>query len=167
MKSIRFYFSKSLWRAGFLLILMQPITSPAADHNPTSVGGVLTTTNHDFTLASRALTVTGQDLPAAHLRCHGTEPFWSMQISPGRISLQVLGVTDTTELKPTWPTGVDGTSPSFIQIYRTKSESQDYTIVVKDQANCNNGMSDEIFDYEIFVIPGEGQGLYGCCEAVH
>jgi uncharacterized membrane protein len=102
------------------------------------------------------------------LACHGTEPFWSVKISPKEIVFESPNEEKPTKYPYTQPKEASMVSLEYLSIYESKSsDNKSYIkiIVSKRGANCfcTDGMSDATFEYEVII---EKDGVYyrGCCK---
>jgi uncharacterized membrane protein len=105
---------------------------------------------------------------AEPLTCVGTEPFWSMKFKPEGIELNMMGQDKTLVLEHSEPTTIAGTTAEFAEVYKTHAVDKSiphsgHAIVVRKNVDCNDGMSDQIYQHEIYVVPMYGVPLYGCC----
>lgn len=101
------------------------------------------------------------------LVCSGTEPFWGYEITGGRATLE----DPATEGKGTTDLSVKARLPGnnrpglWFVYAETEDKSQGLSAVINRSGQCSNGMSDYLYDLEIFLmglIPGEGP-VQGCC----
>ncbi len=90
------------------------------------------------------------------LDCHGTEPFFKAQVSSSLFTLENDGVKDSQPI--TKVSTAVGTQESFLQVFSNDAGP----VAVVKSAECNNGMSDEIFPKEVIIF-SKGNVFYGCC----
>ncbi|NCN41272.1 hypothetical protein GW916_08480 [bacterium] len=106
-------------------------------------------------IASLTLLVTSASSYA--LSCHGTEPFWSAEISENNLSFDQFTYPsvsyDVTKVSP-----ANGFSSDYIQVY---SDDRGPLAVVKSD-KCSDGMNDADFPKEIIIFTGSGT-YFGCC----
>ncbi len=69
------------------------------------------------------------------LSCHGTEPFWSAQINEESVTFEFAG---------------------------EEAEVLSSDSVSLNDVECNNGMSDFMYPFEVVIKVGHGS-VYGCC----
>ena len=92
--------------------------------------------------------------------CVGTEPFWSLKTTDKMIKIQ-----DPINLK--------GDSLEIISRKSAAQTSEDYATVIKSKyislsilrGECNDGMSDEIYNFSVIVDKGDTV-LAGCCNPI-
>lgn len=93
------------------------------------------------------------------LNCHGTEPFWSAQLSADKVTVSLgLGKSITEIASVSSPLGMPDSENSFVRVYSSSNGPVATTIAQQ----CNNGMSDDMYPYEIIIFTPNGS-LYGCC----
>ena len=90
--------------------------------------------------------------------CHGTEPFWSLQISEAEGGIFLKNMADETGTQFVWTEPRSDNMTSWV--YETGSEDDPLKIVIK-KGKCNDGMSDVEFGYSTEVI-FNGNTLRGC-----
>lgn len=90
--------------------------------------------------------------------CHGTEPFWSLQISEAEGGIFLKNMADETGTQYAWTEPRSDGKTSWV--YETINGEQPLKISVKKE-NCNDGMSDTEYGYSAEVTI-EGQTLRGC-----
>ncbi len=96
--------------------------------------------------------------------CHGTEPFWSLSITPDVIELDLSGDDRKLSMARPAPLPAAGASADFIALYqgRTKEDPGRFMNVIIQNAECSDFMSDEIFGFSVHVLSGQ-MLLRGCC----
>lgn len=95
-------------------------------------------------------------LNALALNCHGTEPFWSADLSTDKIVFDNFGDVETFPVSEI--DSAFGYTASFLQIY--KNNRGPVAIVTTNK--CSDGMSDFEYPNEIILFTGTGT-FYGCC----
>jgi len=108
--------------------------------------------------------VSAATLPVLH--CVGTEPFWGVTtFAKGVVAFDSPAMEGRSFYPYSSIQEAAGTGPG----YAFQIESRDIgnkTIkmsVVK--AECNDGMSDTLYDYNV-LVEANGELLYGCCNPV-
>lgn len=96
----------------------------------------------------------------AELTCFGTEPFWGAEISRNKISINDFDKTITEKVHH--KRSAAGTTEGYNDVYQTRN----MTVVTKLTNNCNDGMSDNIFEYDVTLIT-KTKVLTGCCTKKH
>jgi uncharacterized membrane protein len=111
-----------------------------------------------FVLAKYLAPSKGEGPLPAKLSCHGTEPFWTIEISPQGVSYQLM-----TEPKEKISVG-----PFMAAANRTNgwmATGNKTAIQISREHACSNGMSDEAFPYSIMATTPGGDGVMsGCCK---
>lgn len=107
--------------------------------------------------------VAGSALPqAAQFTCFGTEPFWSLSVTPGAAAVLTRpeGAAQRFALGPL--TTASGRVQPFAALGRREAERM--TLVVS-RGQCSDGMSDALYGLEAVVVTGgPGTRVYsGCC----
>ncbi len=90
--------------------------------------------------------------------CHGTEPFWSLQISEAEGGIFLKNMADETGTQLAWTEPRSDNTTSWV--YETGSEDAPLKIVIK-KGKCNDGMSDIEYGYSA-EITVSGETLRGC-----
>jgi len=94
---------------------------------------------------------------ALALNCHGTEPFWSAEVSDEKVDFldfdDKVQSTRITEVK-----AASGFTSSFMQIYVNARGP----VAVVTSNTCSDSMSDFAFPKEIILFTDMGV-RYGCC----
>lgn len=104
--------------------------------------------------------VHAQVAPASvQLRCVGTEPFWSVFVSRGRMTYSTPGQRDAT-LRVRSVNTAAGMSPETVRVIR--SQHARLTVVA---GACSDGMSDLEYGYHA-VYEHSDTVLYGCCRVL-
>lgn len=93
---------------------------------------------------------------ALALNCHGTEPFWSAEITDTQVKLDEFG--DKSVLPITSKTGAAGFMSDFLQVF----SSMNGPVAIVTSNKCNDSMSDFEFPHEVILFTGSTT-LYGCC----
>ncbi|QDK40417.1 hypothetical protein DOM21_02895 [Bacteriovorax stolpii] len=98
---------------------------------------------------------------AADYSCSGTEPFWDLKIEGNTVTFNEF-MADETTTKEEIISRVDaqGLAPDFAFVVETKNAKA--TIVTGE---CNDGMSDNIYEKHIMYTTGNSV-LYGCCNEI-
>lgn len=116
-----------------------------------------------------ALVTTGALLGTAQadlLRCHGTEPFWNLEISGDGIFLQDYSSDDwerRIEYRNVPETRTEGSSTFEYRTTNLETGAAAVISVTPTPGQCSNGMSDEMFDYSVRLVDG-GFVRTGCCQ---
>ena len=90
--------------------------------------------------------------------CHGTEPFWSLQISEAEGGIFLKNMADEAGAQYTWTEPQTDGSTSWV--YQTDNGSDPLTIRIK-KAPCSDGMSEMEYQYSVQVVSGDRK-LSGC-----
>jgi uncharacterized membrane protein len=94
---------------------------------------------------------------ALAIGCHGTEPFWSAEVSSDKIVLTFVGESQSTF--PVVSTqGAWGYTADFLKVYTNDNGP----VAVMTSNKCSDSMSDFEYPNEIIIFTGGGT-LYGCC----
>jgi len=93
-------------------------------------------------------------------RCTGTEPFWSVAISPAGIVFQSPEVAPVTY--PFVASKKSGQTIEFLTSLNFGSEKSTLKVILTP-GNCSDGMSDTIYPF-IAVVIRDGQQLRGCAK---
>lgn len=101
------------------------------------------------------------------LSCSGTEPFWSYEIAGDKAALNDPGADGESlvsfSVKARQP-GIGRRGLWFVYA-ESDDKSQGLSAIINRSGQCSDGMSDYLYDLEIFLmgfIPGEGP-VQGCC----
>ena len=99
--------------------------------------------------------------------CFGTEPFWSLKLTDKTIQFKLSGDESETKTiaKPT-ARSASGRSSEWLALFQgqTKEKAGRFLNVLVKQAECSDGMSDELYPYSVEVL--SGTSLYtGCCRS--
>ncbi|OFZ20977.1 MAG: hypothetical protein A2X94_06485 [Bdellovibrionales bacterium GWB1_55_8] len=92
--------------------------------------------------------------------CHGTEPFWSIEFD------QTSGtyadpMNESVAVKVDNKREAAGFSAGVATVFDIYANGKKAVVAVT-MNSCNNGMSDEEFDYQVVII-GNDDVLMGCC----
>lgn len=103
------------------------------------------------------------NLPMAHLRCYGTEPFWSLdKPQTGPLTLSWLG-----EGIERWSLMRSQASRNRTERFSVIATNEDDTMIVTlTRALCSDGMSDQMFGIQTDIIRPSAKDaahLSGCC----
>lgn len=91
--------------------------------------------------------------------CHGTEPFWTVEISEEKMNLATVTTEDSTIVtNVTAPAGMPNTNDGYVRIF-SNSRGPVATLISN---KCNDGMSPFIYPKSIIIFTPTGS-LYGCC----
>ena len=91
------------------------------------------------------------------LMCVGTEPFWNLTVGEKFLIYNSPLISDEATLINK-RLNASNTPADLVQVIKTKYTS----LTIVGAANCQDGMSDEIYTYHA-VYEREGQVFYGCC----
>jgi uncharacterized membrane protein len=89
--------------------------------------------------------------------CHGTEPFWSLQISEAEGGIFLKNMADETGTQFAWAEPTTDNQTSWV--YEIIS-SEPLKIFIKKE-KCNDGMSEIEYDYSVIVTQNDAT-LRGC-----
>lgn len=93
--------------------------------------------------------------------CHGTEPFWGLQISEAEGSIFLKNMADETGAQYAWgEPKTDGTTSWTYETSPSSGSKETLKIVIKKE-KCSDGMSDIEYDYSVVVLRGK-ETLRGC-----
>lgn len=100
--------------------------------------------------------------------CHGTEPFWSVQISDKEITFESPNDEKAFHYPLNKPKEAAMVSLEYIRIYESQSKDKKSRIRIillkrKNNYTCTDGMSDEQFTYEV-IVEKDGKYYHGCCK---
>lgn len=90
--------------------------------------------------------------------CHGTEPFWGLQISEAEGGIFLKNMADETGAQYAWTEPRSDGAAAWV--YETSDAERPLKIVIK-KTNCSDGMSDIEYGYSAEVTIG-GTTLRGC-----
>lgn len=95
------------------------------------------------------------------VNCSGTEPFWNATINTETGKVRIVSPDDLNGLSVN--TKILATAGSTID-YAFVAQSKEILLTVTENKTCNDGMSDEIYNYSTILI-GYGQSPFsGCCK---
>jgi uncharacterized membrane protein len=104
-----------------------------------------------------APTVPDGPLPTT-LSCHGTEPFWKIEVSSSGSTYQLMDETKE-------PLAVGPLVPAANRSNLWMATGNKTAIHIAKGSACSNGMSDELFPYSIVATTPGGEGVVsGCCK---
>jgi uncharacterized membrane protein len=93
--------------------------------------------------------------------CHGTEPFWGLQISEAEGGIFLKNIADETGTQYPWDKPkTDGATFWTYETSLSPGSKEMLKIVIKKE-KCSNGMSDIEYNYSVAVTRGE-ETLRGC-----
>jgi uncharacterized membrane protein len=96
-------------------------------------------------------------------RVFGTEPFWSVEVSPSGIVYNSLAEPDQKQTFPyVTPLSADGRLPDTVRVYRL-GEQNNTLLIIRKVDNCSDGMSDNLYPYSGLFIQGD-MVLEGCAD---
>lgn len=90
--------------------------------------------------------------------CHGTEPFWGLEISEAEGGIFLKNMADETGTQYAWTEPRTDGATSWM--YETNGDERPLKIVIK-KTKCSDGMSDIEYGYSAEVTIG-GETLRGC-----
>lgn len=97
---------------------------------------------------------------ASNKTCFGTEPFWNMKVSESHVSFNDFSSEADEVSEIISKDSAAGTGLDFVTVIKTEEK-----VITTIQNSCNDGMSDEIYPFEVVVTDNEsGLVLYGCCK---
>jgi uncharacterized membrane protein len=103
---------------------------------------------------------TPRPLPT-QMACHGTEPFWSLALTPGRAVFDnpeaenrsfSISALQTSANRPDVSMAESRSGPLRLSVYIAQARA------------CSNGMSDEEFPYETSIRLSDDRVFSGCCK---
>ena len=98
-----------------------------------------------------------------NLTCVGTEPFWQIDISSNKeMRLMIPGMKDE-DFTITQSTSAAGTSGDFAFQLSGKNAQSDLLKLNIIKGECNDGMSDRIYPFNV-LVEHQNRILYGCCK---
>ena len=106
------------------------------------------------------------------LKCSGTEPFWSLDLSKATTSFSGTDLENGDWLEDvkldtlaTHPIVEMGAGNWLVTLKPKAAGSYIRTIIQKASPMCTDGMSNVLFPYEIIVLNGKvPRPVYGCCQ---
>jgi len=106
------------------------------------------------------------------MKCSGTEPFWSLNLSKSNASFSGSDLENGDWLEDvkldtlaTRPIVEMGTGNWLVTLKPKAAGSYIRTIIQKASPLCTDGMSNVLFPYEIIVLKGKvPRPVYGCCQ---
>lgn len=105
--------------------------------------------------------VSAATLPVLH--CSGTEPFWGVTTySQGVVAFDSPAMEGRSFYPFSTITEAAGTGPGYafqIESHDVGNKTIKMSVI---KGECNDGMSDRIYDYNV-LVEAEGSLLYGCC----
>ena len=100
-------------------------------------------------------------------QCHGTEPFWSLTIAADKLEFKSADETGLQmTIANTGARSAAARSAQFISLYqgRTQQNSARFmNVMIKKDAGCSDGMSDETYPASVLVLSGTTL-FEGCCK---
>ncbi|MGL5081562.1 MAG: COG3650 family protein [Microcoleaceae cyanobacterium] len=96
-------------------------------------------------------------------QCSGTEPFWSLTLDNSQIKFERAGGS-IWSIPKTTANSAQGKPADYLALYQGKVREQSgrFLNVIIEQGNCSDGMSDNTYPYNVYVL--SGRELYrGCC----
>lgn len=97
--------------------------------------------------------------------CHGTEPFWRLDISPEKIVYNEMSLGNVP-MQTVTPRAAEGHAKDYVLVYQTAAlmSNQPVSLVLhRDEGGCSDGMSDQSFEYDVTVIFPK-RVMTGCCK---
>jgi uncharacterized membrane protein len=96
-------------------------------------------------------------------KCGGTEPFWSLNITPDGMTFD--SPEDAFEM-PAVSRAVSASSSEYAQALHTTNATTGAKVsIVLLEGACNDGMSETNYRYHV-LMRDDSRVLYGCCDAV-
>jgi uncharacterized membrane protein len=99
-----------------------------------------------------------------NFKCHGTEPYWSLDIKDNAVSLSQMGQQKIV-LDHVRSTNTEGMNKDFMRIYRSHmgKDNKSVVILIKDNPEgCTDGMSNKVYGHDAIVIL-PSKSFVGCC----
>ncbi len=104
-----------------------------------------------------------QDWPfTSQLKCGGTEPFWSLVLTPGNGAYHPIDGADRS-FALTSSVRLSGIADFWSIEGHDEASKQAVSLTLQKTDQCSDGMSDFIYDYEIALSQGSQRTLWGCC----
>jgi uncharacterized membrane protein len=98
-----------------------------------------------------------------NLTCVGTEPFWQIDITSNKqMKLTIPGISNEI-FSITQKTNAAGTSGDFAFALSGKNAQSDLIKLNIIKGECNDGMSDRIYPFNV-LVEHQNTILYGCCK---
>lgn len=100
-------------------------------------------------------------LQAKVMSCVGTEPFWgaTLNLDNGVVKIAEPSSEKGATIK-TVITSAAGTSGDYAFVAKGKYTS----LVVMNNQNCTDGMSEETYTHSVMLIGYKSQPWFGCCK---
>lgn len=120
-----------------------------------------------FASVSAALPALAQaPVRTPQFRCHGTEPFWSMEINKTGIFYKDVAGTQLI-FKSVTPRAAAGRQDEWLRVYDSYVlGDSDYSgKVIVRRGECSDHMSDGVFPYSVLLITAD-EVLAGCCSKI-
>lgn len=98
------------------------------------------------------------------MRCFGTEPFWSAEVSGSTVKFEYLGDDKKLNMNITEvssPLGMPNTDASYVRVYKDGKK----LVAVVTANKCDDGMSENDYAKEIVLFYKES-ALFGCCDLI-
>ncbi len=114
-------------------------------------------------LASEPEPIRSGDLPMP-LRCSGTEPFWGLSVNGGEMQFKLFD--DQSSFVVSGP--IRSANSTLIWSFPIKNGDGvgSGVLFVKATGDCSDGMSDQLYDFEVmFNLPEAGGVFSGCCHS--
>lgn len=109
--------------------------------------------------------VTGQvgfsSLSTKVLKCTGTEPFWNLEINGSKMVYSDPVMNSKVTFKVSERIVPNGTSDTYALAIKASKGSNNVVATIR-AGDCNDGMSDESYEYDIFFVT-KGAAYIGCC----
>jgi uncharacterized membrane protein len=98
--------------------------------------------------------------------CFGSEPFWDVEINTKVVQFKDSGKNFVMTIPKPQPSTAEGSSDEYIVVYQGKTidhQNKFMNIIIVNDENCSDGMSEEKYPFSAFVL--SGKTLYkGCCK---
>jgi uncharacterized membrane protein len=105
--------------------------------------------------------ITAEVPQVEELNSSGTEPFWNVTVNKSGIVYSSPSAKKQT-FPYVKPVSAAGRTPDTVRVYRLRGG--DYTLVIKKQNACSDGMSDKEYPYSATFIMNNTV-LDGCAES--
>jgi uncharacterized membrane protein len=119
-----------------------------------------------FLLLTSSAVMAGEKSARNVNSCFGSEPFWDVEINTKVVQFKDSGKNFVMTIPKPQPSTAEGSSDEYIVVYQGKTidhQNKFMNIIIVNDENCSDGMSEEKHPFSAFVL--SGKTLYkGCCK---
>ncbi len=99
------------------------------------------------------------------LRCGGTEPFWSLALSPGEAEFELMGEGPEGWDASAWMNAA-GLLPGYrfaVRLERQSPAGTGWAAISQPRTYCTDHMSDNLYPYDLILVTPDSDIYAGCC----